>query len=447
MEEGIFLDFKQSLQTKQAQQQKQVQKLAMTQQLKQSIQILSYTNDELQKFIENKALENPFLELNWNEHNYENNKASNMDISDQVQSYLEQLPNTYESLYSALEEQIYLNYRKTPIRKLMFELLNYLDDNGYLTVELDQLVTTDKPLVMWIDALTLLQQLEPAGIGARNLQECLLLQIERDNNSPNLAYIIIEEDFLAFTEHKWEQIEQKYNISLGEIQKIADYLLTLTPHPGNIFNSTLDQSIIPELSLRKENDELFLTLNKYGQPQVTFESSYYNEIKTLGDKDAKSFAYAKKNEYDWISKSLKQRQETIYNVGLALINYQKDFFLLDTHPLKPLSLHDLAKELDVHESTISRTVNGKYIETWFGIFELKSLFVKRLANNSADVSTQEIKDALKIIVNNEDKQKPYSDQKLVEELDKKGYKLSRRTVAKYRDELGIPSSTRRKRYF
>ena len=434
----------QSFNPLQQQKQSQTQQMAMTQQLQQSIQMLSYTNDELQQFIENKALENPFLDVDWHEHNYESLSTQVHYDSDQIQQYIEQLPNKYQSLYKSLEDQIYLNYRKTPIREEMLKLLSYIDDNGYLTVDLEQLVTDEVPETMLLDALTLLQQLEPAGVGARNLQECLLLQIERDNTAPALAYLVLEESFEPFINHKWEDLTIKYDMTLAELQTIADYLLNLTPHPGNIFTQTMSQSIIPELTLRKENDKLFLTINKFGQPTVTFETDYYQQIAASADKQALKFAKEKKNEVSWIQKSLKQRQETIFEVGNAIVEHQKAFFLDQKAALKPLSLKDLATKLNLHESTISRSVNGKYLETWFGIFELKSFFAKKIG--TSDVTTDEIKDTLKKIINNEDKTKPLSDQKLVDQLTSQGYKVSRRTIAKYRDELNIPSSSKRKRY-
>ena len=443
------MKFSQSFKTGQYQQQKQVQKLAITQQLQQSIQMLAYSNEELKTFIDQKSLENPFLNVEWDNGRFVDTFKSqrlNGDLSDQIQQYIEQLPDNYKSLYSPLEEQIYLNYRKTPIRDLMIELLDYLDENGYLTIDLKEVITVDKSETMWIDALVLLQQLEPAGIGARDLQECLLLQIERDNTAPNLAYLILEESFDDFINHKFDLLSKKYQITKKELQNIADYLLNLTPHPGNIYNKVQQQFIVPELTVQKINDKLKLTLNKYGQPKVTLEEQYYQDIKELGDQEAQKFAKDKKNEVKWIEKSLLQRKETILAVGQVILDKQHDFFMTDNHKLKPLSLKEIAKETGVHESTISRTINGKYLETWFGIFELKTFLIKKAANSSGDQTIDDVKKALKKIINNENKQKLYSDQKLVEELSKNGFSLSRRTVAKYREELGIASSSKRKRY-
>lgn len=433
----------QSFTAGQYQQQKQTQKLAMTQQLQQSIQVLAYNNEELQNFIADKALENPFLELNNNE--YQNTSNHILD-SDQVQSYLEQLPDKYESLYSYLEEQIFLNYRQTKIRDVMIYLLDYIDQNGYLNIDLEDLTTTEIDQIMLMDALALIQQLEPAGVGARNLQECLLLQIERDNTSPNLAYVILEEEFDNFVNHKWDVIAKKYQIELIDLQDISDYLLTLTPHPGNFISDLHIQNIIPELTVKKENDQLLITYNKYGQPQVTLEYEYYQDIINSNDNSAIKFAKEKRNEIVWIQKSLQQRQETIYQVGEAIINKQIDFFTDDKHPLKPLKLSDIAKELNIHESTVSRSINGKYLETWFGVFELKSFFAKKAANSTDDSTTHDIKNEIKKIINNEDKTKPYSDQKIADLLKETNHNISRRTVAKYREELEIPSSTKRKRY-
>lgn len=430
------------------QQQQQTQKLAMTQQLQQSIQILSYSAEELQSFIENKSLENPFIEVdNHYQEQYLMRHLSSFQKESDIQNYINQLPDETLSLYDSLIDQIHLNYRKGMLRTRMIQLVEYIDSNGYITVPLELLAKDEGTEVEWLDALTLLQQLEPAGIGARNLQECLLLQIERDDEAPNLAYIIIEEKFEDFANRQWEDIAKTYHISLAEIQHISDYILTLDPHPGAIFTQAKEMIIIPDLTMSNNQGVLTIKNNRQSIPSIRFASDYYEAMKNEENKEVVRFMANKKNEFSWIQRSVEQRMDTLLSVGEYIMNYQRDFFLEEHHPLKPLTLKEVAQALNIHESTVSRAVNGKYVETWFGIYELRSFFVKGIATeNKEAVATKEIQMELKRIVNDEDKTKPLSDQKIADALNERGYKISRRTVAKYRKELMIESASRRKRF-
>lgn len=438
-------NMKQSLQHKQAQVQKQ--KLLLTQQLQQSIQLLNDSTEELVHFIEQKSLENPFLEYNrdYKEQFLVNNLKSYTEKEDF--DWLAQISDQRTSLYDSLREQIHLNYRKSAIRNAMIHLLDFIDENGYLTIDLKQEYPRHEEYLLYLDALTLLQQLEPAGIGARDLQECLLLQIERDPYSPPLAYIILEENFLDFVHRNWNDLAKKYDCKLSDIQQIFDYVLTLTPNPGAIFQEVKEILLIPELSLSKDHEGLHLTLNFGNMPQINFTNDYYQAMFNQSTKEEKSFMIEKKNEVEWLQRSLAQRNETILSVGQQIVEAQIDFFLQSDHPLRALSLKEVAEKLGIHESTVSRAVNGKYIETWFGIFELRSFFVQKFsADNEAELTAQKIQQELRVLINDEDKRKPLSDQKLSDLLKEKGYEVSRRTVAKYRKELGIPATTKRKRF-
>lgn len=429
----------------QGQQQVQKQKLVLTQQLQQSIQVLAHSSEELCRFIEQRSLENPLLELDMQERDQYITKQ--WTKQEEEGDWLAQLSENKTTLYDSLVEQIHLNYRNSAIRQAMLVLVQYIDSNGYLSVDLDHLASTSQadPLV-YLDALTLLQQLEPAGIGARNLQECLLLQIERDEHSPALAYIVIEEEFENFANRHWEAITQRYDISLAEVQQISDYILTLTPHPGAIFQETKEIFIIPDLSLQRDAFGLHLYLNKGSLPKIHFAQSYY-EVLSSENAEVKQFAQAKKNEVEWLQRSLHQRNDTIFSIAQEIIRCQHAFFEEEDHPLVPLTLKEVASALHIHESTVSRAVNGKYMETWFGIFELKSFFVQVVKQDAVGKLTQkQVQQELRKLINDEDKKKPLSDQKLSEHLQQQGLDFSRRTVAKYRKELGIPTASKRKRF-
>lgn len=432
-----------------SQQQKQVQKLAMTQQLQQSIQILQYNSEELYAYIEAKSLENPLIdvqsETNFGDLPYSSGKT----YTNEEHNYLNQIPDNHTSLFEYLIDQIHLNYRDTYLRTLVLFLVEYIDLNGYLMIDLDEAaLKTGAKAIEMLDALTLIQQLDPAGVGARDLRECLMLQIERDDTAPELAYIVIEEEFTHLANRKWGLIAKKFDVALSEIQTIFDYIQTLTPSPGSIFESTSGLYIRPDLTLRIEENQLTVLSNKTGTPTIQFQQAYFERMEATDDKEVQEYIKEKKNEFEWLEKTIIQRGDTILRVGTEIVQRQQDFFFKEDRPLKPMTLKEIAESLNVHESTVSRSVNGKYLETEFGVFELRSFFSHGLSNDDTgeETSTSSIKKQLQALVDNENKAKPLSDQKLVDLLKEQEIEISRRTVTKYREALGIPSSSKRKRY-
>lgn len=428
-----------------SQQQKQTQKLAMTQKLQQSIQVLQFSTEELSNFIDNQALENPLLDVT--QPNYTSNYSKPRTSTGTEMNRLNQIPDTTISLFEHLIDQIHLNYRDTYLRTLVLYLVEYIDLNGYLTISLDEAVAnTGGTPIQLLDALTLIQQLEPAGVGARNLQECLMLQTERDNYAPEIAYLLLEEYFIELVERKWDSIAKKLLISLADVQKVFDYIQTLTPAPGAIFGSTEGLYIIPDLTVKVEEQQVTVFSNRSGMPEIKFQQNYFEQMKQSGDPDVLKYLKDKQQDFEWLKKTVEQRGDTIFNVGKAIVERQQEFFLNKEHPIKPLILKDISEELAIHESTVSRAVNGKYLETDFGVFELKHFFSQKLASDDGERSTNDVKHRLQALVDAENKAKPLSDQKLVDLLNEEGIDISRRTVAKYRDLLKIPSSAKRKRY-
>lgn len=425
-----------------SQKQQQTQKLAMTQELQQAIQILQFNTEELQDYVETVSLENPLFEV----------------VAPKIQSDLMQMSGSapkndsfmqiadhFVSLFEHLINQIHLNYRDTFIREIMLALVEYVDVNGYLKVDeaelKEELQASD---IQYLDALTLLQQLDPPGVGARDLQECLMLQTEQDDFAPELAYLLLEEAFDKIAKRKFEQLAKDYQISLAQIQQIMDYIRTLNPFPGASFGEQESNFIIPDLTLIREEDHLEVLSNKRGQLRLNFQENYFKRLKEQADEETKVYLKEKLQQFEWLSKTLGQRKDTILEVGKIIVQHQSAFFEDKQAALKPLMLKDVAKQLEVHESTISRAVNGKYIETDFGVFELRSFFVNKL--NDEDTSADEVKHLIAKLVKEEDRCKPLSDQKIVELLAEKEQKISRRTVAKYREALKIPSSSKRKRF-
>ena len=428
------------------QQQKQTQKLAMTQKLQQSIQVLQFSTEELTDFIENESLENPLLEVVLP--NYTANYSKPRTSTGTEMNYLSQIPDSRISLFEHLLDQIHLNYRDTYLRTLVLYLVEHIDLNGFLTITLEEAEkNTGGTTIQILDALTLIQQLDPAGVGARNLQECLMLQTERDNYAPELAYVILEECFTELVDRKWEMIARRFSITMSNVQQVFDYIQSLTPTPGAAFGSTEGLYIIPDLTVKIKDNQITLLSNRNSTPEIKFQQNYFEQMKQSGDKEVLQYLKAKQQDFEWLKKTIQQRGDTIFNVGNEIIQRQQAFFLNSEHPIKPLILKDIAEKLDIHESTVSRAVNGKYLETDFGVFELKTFFSQKLASEEGeDRSTTDVKNRLKQLVSEENKRKPLSDQKIVDLLKAEGVDISRRTVAKYRNGLGIPSSAKRKRF-
>lgn len=444
------------LESKFAQQQQQTQslKLNMTQQLTQSIAMLQFSTFELTTFLEEKALENPLIEVvpgsqTVSDIPYRTSNHNAMDTND----WLEQIADKQDSLSDVLKEQLQMLKLSHKQRIIVLFLIESLDESGYLTQDLDmvaaQLLMSEDAV---LEGLEILQSMEPAGIGARNMQECILLQIERSAKAPYIAYDLIHDFFMEFADKKWKKITSKMAITLENVQEVADFVQTLTPRPGAAFTKDTVQYVVPELILEEDAGTFRLSLAKQFLPQVHFQENYYQTMKSTKEKEVLHFLKEKTTEYDWIRKSMEQRENTLQLVGEAIVNHQKDFFHhQEANKLKPLTLREISEEIGMHESTVSRAVNGKYMETSHGVYELKSFFSAALHQTSEtgdaeEVASSAIKLQLQKLIAEEDKAKPLSDQKIVDLLADSSIQVSRRAIAKYRLELHIPSSSKRKRF-
>ncbi|UUV99143.1 RNA polymerase factor sigma-54 [Vagococcus luciliae] len=438
---------------RQGQSQVQTQKLAMTQQLQQSIKILQYGTEDLLSFLNDKMLENPLIDVSVSDMDTQYLEPKNYDASksDGKTDWINQIPETTQSLFHYLIEQIHLNYRDTALRSLSLFLVEFIDTNGYLTISIEEAMKLKQATYIEVlDALTLIQMLEPAGVGARNLQECLMLQIERDDNAPNQAYLVLEEYFDELANRKWQKIEKKLGILLVEIQEIFDYIQKLHPNPGSLFYSDEDSIIYPDLEVKvdRTDNSISIVSTKVGKPVISFQTTYFEKMSHQGGEEVKRYLNDKKSEFEWLKKTLEQRGNTILRVGEEIVKKQSAFFIESNHPLTPMKLKSVAEELSLHESTISRAVNGKYLTTDFGVFELRSFFSTGLEqkNSNEVIGVNDVKQLIETIIREENKTKPLSDQKIVDLLKEKNIQISRRTVAKYREELGIQSSSMRKRF-
>lgn len=256
---------------------------------------------------------------------------------------------------------------------------------------------------------------------------------------------------MEFADRKWKPLSKRLGVEINEIQWAADYIKTLNPRPGAAYHSEQAQYIVPDLIVTLENDTIELDLFQKHLPNVQFQKDYYKMMSSYKDQQVKHFLKEKTQDYQWIMRSLRQRKETLLKVGMAIIQKQYDFFLKGPEYLKPLTMKEISEEINVHESTVSRAVREKFIQTPFGTYELRYFFsTSIMKSNSIDeedqASAQQVKMRISHLIEQENKLKPLSDQGIADDLKNEGIIISRRTVAKYRDQLNIPSSSKRKRF-
>jgi RNA polymerase sigma-54 factor len=423
--------------------QQQSLRLAMTQELTQAIALLQYSAQELTSFLENKALENPLLKVGIPAF-----RARRTQAKDEM-DWIEQIADKTFCLEDYLLSQLNIKNMTTPQMRLIKKLIKNLDESGYIAEDLHDLAKNNHiPIEQMEAALAVIQTLDPAGIGARSLQECLTIQVKRGHPKNELAFTIMTKFFTPFVERKWKMISKELDISLKEIQDVFDLVKLLNPKPCGEFSTTPTSYIFPDAII--ESTDMGLTVRLYNDliPKVSFNDKYYKKFSSNADHQVCQFLNDKFQDYQWIVKSIEQRKETLTRVITKIIEMQPDFFRKGPHFLKPLTMKEIAQELDVHESTISRAVREKYVQTPVGTFSLKTFFSSMIQTVSEEsTSSSQVKNALSILIEQENKQNPLSDQEIVSLLkNKEGMVVSRRTVAKYRGQLGIPSSSKRKRF-
>ena len=443
----------------------QTQKLSMTPELIQAIQILQFNNQELVDYVQNELLENPVLEAEKEydtqevdirekirEADYEEESFKQWEYSpDEDDDYTyEQYVSEEDTLTDYLFMQLQFSNLKGKHAAIGKYIIEAVDDNGYLTASVEEIAqAVDAEIEDVEDTLNFIQTFDPAGIAARNLRECLIIQLASKGLLTDEIEYIIENMLEDLADNKIAHIAKTLNMKNQEVQQIADLIKTLEPKPGRLFSSgETTRYVIPDIFVEKINDEFVVTNNDTSVPKLMV-SSYYNKLSAEADKDEELNKYLNDrfNAAVWLIKSIEQRKQTIYNVASAVVKYQQDFFDKGEKYLKTLTLKQIAEEVGVHESTVSRSINGKYMQSPRGVFELKYFFSSGVSGgDGAGVSSNSVKSIIKEIINGEDPRKPYSDQDIVEILKEKGIDISRRTVAKYREGMNILSSSKRRRF-
>ena len=340
-----------------------------------------------------------------------------------------------------LLEQIDLMDISATDRVIAESIIWNIDEQGYIAAEVELIADRlDAEMSDVERVLKVVQRMEPPGIGSRDLQECLAVQLEVNGES-DLAYKIVREKFEDFANRRFEQLEVELNCHRDDLQEAFDVISRLNPKPGEGSPTSDADYILPDLLVEEVDGKLLVSVNDGNLPDIRLSSLYENllKVKNGNSSDVKFFLKKKVESAKWFVLAVQQRQLTMIKVMNAIINRQDAFFSGDTSILRPMILKDIADEIEMDISTVSRVTRGKYVQTPWGVFELKHFFSEGMVTESGEeVSTKLVKDVLKKIIDSENKGHPHSDDKLAERMKEKGYLIARRTVAKYREQLKIP---------
>jgi RNA polymerase sigma-54 factor len=472
----------------------QTQKLIMTQEMRQSIEILQLTSMELNSLIENEIMENPVLEFNevsikevvpvneeggpikgelvgadtvqeksakdeiqWDEYfssmensDYRGQSQSSGDSDDEYG--FEKFTFNEKTLHEYLHLQLNMMAKDLSEEELQIGeyLIDCIDDNGYLIIDMEYIKETLGVEELVLDRLIgIIQGFDPTGVGARDIVECLVIQLREMGYDDDEVFMEIIKDHLAdLAENHFKRIAQATGLSVEDIYEFKEVIRTLEPKPGREFSSSDQVSyVIPDGSIEIIDGELIVKVNEVSAPRLRI-SNYYRELLKTSDKNEKTRVYLEKklDGAAFLIKSIEQRRDTIKRVIEAIAQWQRSFFFEGVEDLRPLTLKTIADMIEVHESTVSRAIRGKYVQTPKGTFALKYFFKRGYAQGEDDRSSDAIKRLIQDMIEKEDKRKPLSDQKICELLKEKNLDVARRTVAKYREALLIQPSSKRKEY-
>ncbi|WP_271811606.1 RNA polymerase factor sigma-54 [Clostridium beijerinckii] len=452
----------------------QEQRLVLTQNMQQSIKLLQMSLHDLREYIDNEYSENPVLEVNEEISSYDDEQINrDVNIEDKYdhkklveELYSDNYKDRSETNYSneevsplnfiekkvSLKEYLQEQLIEADIDQYMLDICNYivesLDYRGYLEIstrELAEELNISEEIVN--KALEVVQALEPYGIGARNIKECLLIQSLKLNILDDTIEKIILNHLENIAENKYEVVAKDLNINPREAQRYGDLIKKLEPKPSRGFYTGEEVNyIIPDAEIKNVDGEFFILMNESVLPRLMINKTYRDVLRNNQDSETNTYVKEKINQALFLIKSIEQRKNTLYKVLECVVEKQNDFFKFGRQYIKPLTLKEVAEIINLHESTVSRAIKDKYVLTSYGTIKIKDLFASGLSsNNNEDMATSKIKSEIKKIIEEENKSKPLSDQLISSMLVEKNMNISRRTVAKYREELGIKSSSARKR--
>ncbi|PIC79385.1 RNA polymerase sigma-54 factor [Sporosarcina sp. P18a] len=418
-------------------QQKQELGLRMTTELRQAIELLQLSTYDLELYIREKELENPVIEIQEAERTDSFEERQSTNYSSQETHSTEWVKQQEVSKRDQMLRQVEIDFEDVETKQLLKTLIHSLDDNGYLCAEMQSIENVET-------GIELLQQIGPPGIGSRTLQECLLLQVKSCDEYPALMETFISKYLPYVAERKWADIAKGMNITLAQVNELHEFLLTLHPRPCPELGHSETEFMMPDVIIEEKDGKLSFHLNDRDLPKIGLRKEYVSSLK--GTSDLSSYLRDYHKQAQWLLTSIEQRRNTIIRIVTDLLEKQDAFFRHGRKALQPMTMKDIADSIEMHESTISRAVSNKVIQTPAGTFEMRSLFTSKLAAQDGDsVSPSAVKTSIQSLITHEDKRKPLSDQKIVDLLlEQQGITISRRTVSKYREELHIPSSSKRK---
>jgi RNA polymerase sigma-54 factor len=464
---------------------KLVQKLILTPSLQQAIKLLPMSTLELKDLLNNEMVENPMLEEqpleeqqaaetqtteekpaedkpevqrgdNWDDADYQYFFGEYLDdgYRPRTPSEVKELPpientlSSTSSLSDHLSWQLSLQTDDPLTREIGEAVIGNLDDDGYLVASIDEMAAMGPWRVEDVErVLKMVQGFDPIGVAARDLQESLLLQLRHLGLENSPAEKIVTEHLRALQNHQIPEISRKLGLSIDDLKEHIEVIRHLDPKPGSRFNPSQSQYVTPDVYVEKIDDEYVVWLNEDGLPQMRISPTYRRLLEkgTEHGEETRAYVRDKFNAARWLIKSVQQRQNTIYKVARSIVNFQREFLDHGIEHLRPLVLRDVANDIGMHESTVSRVVTNKYMHTPQGVFEMKFFFHSGISSSYGEsVSSVTIKQRIKKIIESEDQRKPLSDSKIVSILQREGLVLARRTIAKYREELKIPTSNQRK---
>ena len=463
---------------------KLVQKLILTPSLQQAIKLLPMSTLELGELLTQEMVENPLLEEipsedlqateaaaaaekpeeapkeqktdSWDDQDYEYFFGDYLDdgYRPRAPQEVKELPpientlSTSTSLSDHLLWQLSIKSDDDVVREIGTAIVGNLDDDGYLVASVDEIAAMGSwPIAEVERALRLVQSFDPIGVAARDLQECLWLQMRHLGLEGTPTERIVTEHLRLLQNHQVPELARKLGLPIEELKQHIEVIQHLDPKPGSRYNPPQSQYVIPDVYVVKVEDQYVAVLNEEGLPQLRISPAYRRLLDKGAENSDETRAYVKDKFRSalWLIKSVEQRQKTIYKVATSIVNFQRDFLDHGIEHLRPLVLRDVANDIGMHESTVSRVVTNKYMHTPQGVFEMKFFFHSGISSSYGEsVSSVTIKQRIRKIIENEDPHKPLSDSKIVSLLQKEGLVLARRTIAKYREELKIPTSNQRK---
>lgn len=448
----------------------QEQKLIMTQQMQLSIKLLQMSTYDLREYIENEFVENPILEGDFDFVQEDKAYEDKIDYKEMIKylefdNYSSQSYGEYnkdedvspfnfisqkESLTQYLDNQLIESDEDEYKKAIVSYMIENIDSRGYLDMPLEDICKElNISIELGQEALEILQDLEPDGIGARDLKECLKIQLIKFGMLDDNLERIIDEYLDLIADNKFNVIAKNLKITPKEAQDLGDVIKKLEPKPSRGFYTGEEvKFIIPDAAIRKIDGQYFVIMNDGVIPRLSISSVYKDILNNKDDKQTENYVKEKLNNAMFLIKSIEQRKGTLLRILEKVVDKQMEYFDKGQKYLRPMTLKDMAEELGIHESTVSRAIKDKYILTSFGTVKIKDLFTTGLSQtqgNGEDIAVVNIKKQIKEMIDNEDKKKPLSDQIICDELNKKNLNISRRTVAKYREEMEIKSSSKRKR--